>query len=136
MNIGDKLWHPCGIDIIEHKITSIRQFDGFNHYVAKAVNNVGACGKIEVIVDEHNGKFRFVELIDEDGIEYSSGLGDFVEGNYYADKKEAELDFYSNQETLTWSNIEHKERLYLEAKKNHERVKLIVSKIKESLKKK
>lgn len=134
MNIGDSLWHPCSMDIIEHKITSIRQFEGFNHYVSKTVRNVGACGKVEVVLDEHNGKLRFVELIDEDEIEYSSGLQDFVEGNYYSDKRTAELEFYENQRNLTWSSMDKQERLYNQAKADHERDTLMVDKIKQSLK--
>jgi len=132
IKIGDTLWHPCSIDIIEHKVTSIRQFEGFNHYVTKAVKNVGACGRVEVILDEHKGKLRFVELLHEEEIEYSSGLQDFVEGNYYTNKKEAELEFYKQQETIAWSNMEQKEKWYKEAKARYEQVKLIVSKLKES----
>ena len=133
IEINDSLWHPCNVDIIEHKVISIRQFEGFNHYVTKAVHNVGACGKVEVILDEHKDKLRFVELLNEEHIEYSSGLGDFVEGNYYLDKREAELEFYRQQETLTWSNMEQKKRWYEDAVKRYEQVKLIVKTIKESL---
>jgi len=132
IKIGDSLWHPCNMDIIEHKVTSIRQFEGFNHYVTKAVRNVGACGKVEVILDEHKGKLRFVELLHEEEIEYSSGLGDFVEGNYYTNKKEAELEFYTQQEYLCRRKVDERERWYKEAKDRYEQVKLIVSKIKES----
>ena len=133
LKIGDSLWHPCNLDIIEHKITSIRQFEGFNHYVTKSVHTVGACGKIEVILDEHKDKLRFVELLHEEDIEYASGLGDFVEGNYYSDKRKAELEFYNQQETLTWSNMEQKKRWYEDAVKRYEQVKLLVKTIKESL---
>lgn len=133
IKIGDSLWHPCSIDIIEHKIVSIRQYEGFNHYVCKSVRNVGACDKVEVILDEHKGKLRFVELLNEEQIEYSSGLGDFVEGNYYLDKKQAELEFYQKQETIAWSNMEQRKRSYEDAVKRHEQVKLMVKTIKESL---
>lgn len=134
IKIGDILWHPCNIDIIEHKVVSIRQFEGFNHYVTKAVHNVGACGRVEVILDEHKGKLRFVEFLHEEEIEYSSGLQDFIEGNYYTNKKEAQLEFYEQQNTIAWSNMEQKERWYKEAKARYEQVKLIVSKIKDELK--
>lgn len=134
IKIGDSLWHPCNMDIIEHKVTSIRQFNGFNHYVCKAVHNVGACGRVEVILDEHKGKLKFVELLYEENLEYSSGLGDFIEGNYYNNKKEAELEFYKQQETIAWSNMEQKKRWYEDAVKRHEQVKLLVKTIKESLK--
>lgn len=134
MNIGDSVWHPCNIDVIEHKITSIRHFDGFKHYVTKAVHDVGACGKIEVILDEHKGNLRFVELLHEDDIPYSSGLQDFVEGNYYLNKKEAELEFYRQQRILAWSNMNEKERWYKEAKARYEQVKLIVDRIENELK--
>lgn len=134
LKIGDSLWHPCNMDIIEHKIISIRQFEGFNHYIAKAVRNVGACGRVEVILDEHKGHLRFVELLDEENIKYSSGLQDFVEGKYYADKRKAELDFYRQQEVLTWSNMEQKKRWYEDALNRHNQVKLLVKSIIDSLK--
>lgn len=133
IKINDSIWHPCNMDIIEHKVVSIRQYEGFNHYITKSVHNVGACGRIEVILDEHKGKLRFIELLYEEDIEYSSGLGDFVEGNYYTDKRQAELEFYKQQETLTWSNMEQKKRRYEDAFARHEQVKLLVKTIKESL---
>jgi hypothetical protein len=108
IKINDSMWHPCNMDIIEHKVISIRQFDCFNHYVLKAVRNVGACGRLEVIVSENNGKLRFVELVNEDTTEYASGLQDFIEGNYYTTKEQAELEFYEQQRILTWSSMESK----------------------------
>ena len=134
IKIGDSLWHPCNVDIIEHRVISIRQYEGFNHYVTKAVHNVGACGRVEVILDEHKGKLTFVELLDEEDLKYSSGLKDFVEGAYYTTKKEAELKFYEQQETLAWSNMEQKKRWYEDAVKRHDQVKLLVKTIKDSLK--
>lgn len=134
LKIGDFLWHPCNLDIIKHKITSIRQFEGYNHYVLKAEKNVGACGRIEVIVDEHKGKFRFVELLNEEQLEYSSGLWDFVEGNYYKTENGAKLEFYQQQYWLAWSNMENKERWYKEAKLRYEQVKLLVDELKNLLK--
>lgn len=134
IKIGDRLWHPCNIDIIEHKVVSIRQFEGFNHYVTKAVHNVGACGRVEVILDEHNGKLRFVELLHEEELPYASGLQDFVEGNYYSNKKEAELEFYEKQISIARSNMNEKERWYKTAKARYEQVNLIITKITESLK--
>lgn len=134
LKINDIMWHPCSIDIIQHKVTSIRQFDGFRHIVLKSVHNVGACGRVEVIVSENNGKYRFVELMYEDSIEHASGLQDFVEGNYYTDKREAKLEFYKQQETLSWASMDRQKRLYDKCKENYERVKLIVKNIKEDLK--
>ena len=133
LKIGDEVFHPCSIDIIKHKVVSIRQFDGFNQYVLKAAHNVGACGRIEVLIDEHKGKLRFVELMNEDEIQYASGLQDFVEGNYFKSENEARLEFYSRQETLAWSNMEQKERLFKEAKARYEQVKSLVKSIKEQL---
>jgi predicted nucleotide-binding protein (sugar kinase/HSP70/actin superfamily) len=134
IKVNDPIWHPCNMDIIEHKVISIRQFDGFNHYVLKAKHDVGACGKLEVIIDEHKGNLRFVELLDEENIEYSSGLQDFVEGNYYTDLNKAKLSFYTQQETLAWSNMEQKKRWYEDAVKRHNQVKLLVKELKELIK--
>lgn len=133
LKIGDPLWHPCNMDIIEHKVVSIRQFEGFNHYVSKSVRNVGASGKVEVLLDDHDGKLRFIQLLDADDTEYASGLQDFVEGNYYRVLKEAELQFYEQQRILALSSMERQKTLYEEAVKRHAQVDLIVKKIKETL---
>lgn len=137
MNIGDKMWHPCNMDIIEHKIVGINQYEdnrgkSFKHYILKAVHNVGACGKVEVIVDEHKGKFRFVELVDEENIEYASGLQDFVEGNYYTNKKEAEIEFYTQQKWLVHNRVDRLDSQLKEAKLRLEQVEAIIKVAKES----
>lgn len=129
MKIGDSIYHPCSMDIIQHKIISIRQFEGFNHYVLKSVHNVGACGRIEVIVSENKGKLRFIELIDEENIEYASGLQDFIEGNYYFSENEAKKEFYKKQKTVCWANMENKKRLYEQAKAHYERVEKLIKMI-------
>src|SRR5690554_5597381 len=131
IEINDFVWHPCNIDIIKHKVISVRQFENFKHYVVKAVHDVGACGRIEVILDEHKGKLRFVELVNEENIEHSSGLQDFVEGNYYSNKKEAELEFYKQQETLARSNMKEKKRWYEDAVERYEQVKSIINTLKQ-----
>jgi len=131
LKIGDKLWHPCSIDIIEHKVVGIRQYEGFTQYETKAVHNVGASGKVELIIDERNGKFRFVELLN--GNEYASGLGDFVEGFYYPNKTTARIEFYEIHRVSAWSNMEEKKRLYEEAKKRFDQIVLLVKNLKEEL---
>ena len=133
LKVGDLLWHPCSVDIIEHKITSIRMYEGFNHYMVKAVHNVGACGKVEVVLDEHNGKLRFVELLNEEDLPYSSGVKDFVEGNYYTTKEEAQLEFYELQRLIAWSNMEEKERLFKEAKMRYDQIELLIKNLKSSI---
>ena len=138
MKIGDKLWHPCSVDIIEHKIVAIYEFEDsrgkiFKQYTLKAVNNVGACGKIEVIIDEHNDKFRFVELVNEDTIPYASGLQDFVEGFYYKTKEEATIEFYNKQVYMAKENIDRLERALNEAKIQLSRIEAIVKVAKESI---
>lgn len=134
LKIGDFLWHPCNLDIIKHKIISIRQFEGFNHYVLKAERNVGAAGRLEVIVDEHKGKFRFVELVDEENIPHASGLQDFIEGNYYHIEAQARLEFAEQQLYLTKSSMDRHLSLYNESKRNYERVELLVDELKTLLK--
>ena len=74
------------------------------------------------------------KIVDEENIEYASGLQDFIEGNYYFNRKEAELEFYNQQQTLCWSNMEQKKRWYEDSLKRYEQVKLLVKNIKESLK--
>lgn len=133
IKIGDEFFHPCSIDIMQHKVVSIRQFNGFNHYVLKATHNIGACGKLEVIIDEHKGKFRFVELIDEENIEHARGLQDFIEGDYYRTLDEARIVFYDKQRTLYQLSVYDKERILAEAKRNLERVEAIIKQAKASI---
>lgn len=135
IKINDSVWHPCSLDIIEHKIVSIRQYENFTHYTTKAVHDVGACGRVSVLLDEHNNKLRFVSLVEVGGrIETANGLGDFIEGNYYIDKRLAELEYYEQQEVLSWSNMEQKRTLYEEAKNRHDKLSSILKRVKDSLK--
>jgi len=142
IKIDDYIWHPCNMDIIRHKVIAIHTYSTVRkgvtnvgtQYTLKAVHNVGACGKIEVIISENNGKLRFIELVDEDDIEYASGLQDFVEGNYYTSETEAKLEFYKQQEILCGSSTEKHRQLYENSKKNYERVKLLVKELRDNLK--
>ena len=134
LKIGDKVWHPCSMDIIEHKVIAVHEYEKFTHYTTKALRNVGACGQVEVILDEHKGKLRFVELLREDELKYASGLQDFVEGDYYSNESEAKLRFYEKQLTIFRFDMQQKEALYNEAKRGFEKVELIINKIKEELK--
>jgi len=132
LKIGDKLWHPCNMDIIEHKVTSVRQFEDHNQYCLRAVYNVGACGRVEVLVGEKKGQFRFIGLMYD--YEYESGLQDFVEGNYYTTKDEAKIEFYRQQELLVMSSIDKHQRLLDSSKSNLERVRLILKQARDSVK--
>jgi len=134
IKINDSIWHPCNMDIIEHKVTCIRQYEGFNHYVLQAKRNVGACGRVEVIVSQNKDRLTFVELINEERIEYASGLQDFIEGKYYTDENEAKLEFYEQQRVLTWSSMNKQKRLYDQAKANYDKVEKLVKAIKEEIK--
>lgn len=134
IKINDAVWHACNMDIIEYRVKSITEYDNFIHYNLISKYPVGACGVIEVIVSENNGKLRFVELIDEDEIEHSSGLGDFVEGFYYTDFKEARLEHLDQQRLLSYTSMEKNRRLYEQSKKNYGRVEKLVKELKLSIK--
>ncbi len=126
LKIDQLVWHPCSMDIIEHKVISIRAFKGFNHYVLKATHNVGACGRIEVIISQNKDNLTFVELINEENIQYASGLQDFVEGKYYTSRDEAELAFYDVQLSLWRRSIDKHKTALAEAERHYQRVKAIV----------
>ena len=134
VTIGSLFYHPCSIDIMEYKVISICQFEGFNHFILKATHNIGACGKIEIIIDNHNDKFNFVDFLDESKVEYSSGLKDMVEGKYYKTKEEAEIEFYKIQRTIALSNLNNKKRLYQEAEKRYNQINLIIEQIRDGKK--
>lgn len=127
INLGDLLWHPCSIDIMEHKVIGIHTYEGFAHIKTKATHNIGACGKVECILDVRKDKCIFVELVDD--IEYSSGLKDFVEGEYFFNKQEARKAFYDIQMNIAQKNMDEKRRWYEDAKKRFEQIEKIISEI-------
>lgn len=134
MQLNEIIYHPCSMDILEFKITGIHSYKTHTVYSAKATHNIGACGRIEVsLAEDQKGSLRFISLDDEQRYEYGSGLGDFTEGLYYTDKQEAKLAYYENHLTQAWTNMEHKERLYKEAKQNYEKIQNIIKVAKEDL---
>lgn len=134
IKIGDKFYHPCSIDIMNHVVIGIREYENHIIYHLKATHNIGSCGKIEVLISENNGKFRFIELLDEDNIEHASGLQDFVEGYYYTNLLEAKLEFYKLQESIAITSLHNAERIYKQANERYNQVHLLVKNIKEDLK--
>ena len=133
MKVGDLLWHPCSMDIIEHKVVGVHTYEGFTQVTTKATHNVGSCGKIECVLDIRKGRITFVELVDEDDIEYASGLQDFIEGEYYTSKPEARKEFYRVQHTIVYGKMKDRELLYKESVEQYERVQRIIKEIEEEL---
>lgn len=121
MEIGTTLWHPCSVDIIEHKVTGILSYETETLYETKAVHNIGACGKVKVLLRQDNkGAYRFISLAGH--YEHDSGLQDFVEGVYYTDHTEAKLAYYKLHRLSSWSNMHKKEELFKQAKKDYEKL--------------
>jgi len=132
MEINDIVYHPCNMDIIQHKITGIRTYEDHVLYEAKAIHPVGASGRIEILLSEDKkGNIRFTGLIDDP--EYGNGLGDFVEGLYYKDQQKARLVYNEAQRILVWSNMEEKRRSYENAKFMYDKVEKIINTIKEEI---
>jgi predicted nucleotidyltransferase len=136
LEIGQSLWHPCNMDIIEHRITGIRQYEDCVQYETKAVRNIGASGKLSLLLSHKDSRITFIGYVHgEESVEYESGLQDFVEGKYYTNYDEARLEFHEQQRILAWSNMNNKKRLYDEAKARHDQVDLLVKELKTSIKK-
>lgn len=135
LQINTKLYHPCSLDIIEFKITGIRQYEDSTLYEAKALNNVGACGRVEILlkIDKYD-VIRFVGIKDSYDDEYGRGLEDFVEGKYYLERLEARLEHNEQQRILCWDNMENKRRIYETSKNMYDKVEKIVQGIKNDLK--
>jgi hypothetical protein len=135
IEIGTLLYHPCSVDIIEHKVIGIHQYETFTHYVCKATNNVGACGRLEIVLSQNKNRLTLVELVDEENIPHASGLQDFIEGNYYTTKQEALLEFYRLHNTSYYSNMIRAKDTYERAVKAYERnqnlIKTTIENIKE-----
>ena len=135
LQINDKLYHPCSLDIIEFKIIGIRQYEDSILYEAKALNNVGACGKVEILlkIDKYD-VIRFIGKKDSYDDEYGRGLEDFVEGKYYLERLEARLEHNEQQRILCWTSMENKKRIYEQSKAMYDNVEKIVQGIKNDLK--
>lgn len=135
LQINDKLYHPCSLDIIEFKITGIRQYEDSTLYEAKALYNVGACGRVEVLlkIDKYD-VIRFIGIKDSYDDEYGRGLEDFVEGKYYLERLEARLEHNEQQRILCWDNMENTRRIYETSKNMYDKVEKIVQGIKNDLK--
>ena len=135
LQINDKLYHPCSLDIIEFKIIGIRQYEDNILYEAKALNNVGACGRVEILlkIDKYD-VIRFIGIKDSYDDEYGRGLEDFVEGKYYLERLEARLEHNEQQRILCWTSMENKKRIYEQSKAMYDKVEKIVQGIKNDLK--
>ena len=131
IKVGDLMWHPCSIDIMEHRVTSITEYENFVEYKLKSTHHIGACGIIEIIVRKSNDKLIFVELVDEDSIYAASGLQDFIEGYYYTTKKDARLEYYCIIEMHYWGVVDKAETQLKKAKKEHLRIKNLIKNIKD-----
>jgi len=129
LEIGQKLWHPCSIDIMEHEVISKTEYIDRVVYATKATHNIGACGKVEVelVVDKEN-KIRCIGLISN--CEHGSGLQDFIDGFYFVTRKEARKAYYDIQKTLAYSNMNNKKRLYEEAKEAYDKCCLVLKELK------
>ncbi len=135
LQINTKLYHPCSLDIIEFKITGIRQYEDSTLYEAKALDNVGACGRVEILlkIDKYD-VIRFIGIKDSYDDEYGRGLEDFVEGKYYLERLEARLEHNEQQRILCWDNMENTRRIYETSKNMYDKVEKIVQGIKNDLK--
>jgi hypothetical protein len=110
---------------MKHKVIGIKTYEDFIHYHLKAVHNIGASGKLEVIIHQNENRFWFIKLVDEENIEYASGLQDFIEGEYFLDERKAKLEFYRNQKVLAFSNMDQKKRWYEDAKARNKKVDVL-----------
>jgi len=130
VKIGDLVYRPCSLDIIQYKITGIFQYDkNVTMYEAVSTKAVGACGIIKILLTpDKNAVLRFTGVISSH--EYESGLGDFVEGIYYTEYIAARQKFYEIQEMTARINMEQKEKIYLEARKSYDKIKFIIDTIK------
>lgn len=104
LNINDKLYHPYHSGFIVYKVVSIRIYESTLQYEVMSTTPVGACGYVKLLVEPVGDKFVFKTLVEE--YHYGRGLGDFVEGFYYLQKKDAEIDFYNSQLEIYNDNIE------------------------------
>lgn len=131
INIGDKVYHPCSMDILEFKIVGIRKYEDHNTYEAESVRSVGQYSKIKVLLIDTDA-LRYIEMLHptEEELGHSVGLSDFTEGIYYKTLDEARLKYHDAQLILCWSSVNKWKQLHDEAVKNYDRNKKIIDDLK------
>lgn len=129
INLGDLVYHPMSVDIIEFKVISINQkLDQIIEYQLRSTHNVGACGILEIaVVPTDLGYLTYKELITCDNEEYSSGLGDFIEGKFYLNRLDARLKYYELFIYNLENNMDNKFQIYLEAKRSYDKSLKIIN---------
>ena len=120
LDIGTTMWHPCSIDIIEHKVTGVREYEDHTQYELTSKHKVGASGIIKVLIAEKKGQYNFIGMIGD--YPYESGLQDFVEGKYYSTNKEAKLAYYKRKELQSRRVVELAKNKLAEAEAAHNRL--------------
>ena len=135
LKIGDSVWHPCAYDVIEHKITGIRQYKDHVVYETRSVRSVGASHTLFLLLSHIENKIIFTGYVNgEDSVEYESGLMDFVDGYYYTNETEAKVKHLDIQLTLHLSSMNQKKRLYEQSKVSFGKINKLTQELKESLK--
>lgn len=125
ITVGDTLYHPCSIDIIEFTVTAVITTEHGVSFQAKSKHDVGACRKVEVLLSSDKfGKLFYSDLLTD--CEYEDGLWDFVEGRYFLSKELARMHFYKIQRELINQKVDHFKRMYEQAKYDLERVDKIL----------
>ena len=128
----DRLWRPCGMDILEFSVIGVRQYEDHVMYELKADHGVGAQGRIEILVCHRGEHIRFVDYLDAEHSDRS--ITDWFDGEYYPDQRKARIAFYDVQVQLIRSSVEQAERILKERRTSLAHVEKILTTIKEDLK--
>lgn len=120
IQLGAKMWHPCSIGIIEYKVISITNHEDSVSQTLhlKAIDTVGACGKVEIYVTARNYKYYFSGLV-YPNTPLSLGLGDFVEGEYFVKREEAEVVFTRKKSLEAHSRLQEAKYALQRAEKEY-----------------
>jgi hypothetical protein len=122
MEIGADVYHPCDIDILHFKVKGVRQYGDHNQYELKAVHNVGAQGKVVVLVADAGGRLQYIDCLEPSDDDNERGLDGFIDGEYFQDRRQAVAVFYTAQERLSWHSLEQKRRIYEHHMESHKRL--------------
>ena len=123
MQIGDDVYHPCDYDILHFKVAGIRYHEEDpTLYELKAVHNVGAQGRIVVLVAHAGDRLQYVDLLEPSDDINERGLEGFIEGEYFESQDQARLAFYTVQELLSWTSLEQQRRVYEKQLEAHNRL--------------
>ena len=98
LQLRQDVFCDCGLDILEYTVKEIRDNSEGTFYILKAKKNVGAQGRIEILIYENgSGEYKYLELVGNEDWTEEYGLEPFTNGKYFTTLEAAKTSFAKTQ---------------------------------------